>query len=619
MHTLSRLLLITASYFFTLMATAQDRPNIVWVVSEDNSVHYMNLYTPGGAVMPTIERLAEQGLVFNHAFSNAPVCSVARSTIISGCYAPRVGAQYHRRSEFVPLPEGLKMFPQYLREAGYYTTNNSKEDYNFIKGPEVWDESSNKASYRNRKAGQPFFHVQNFGRTHEGQLHFSEEEMKANKTIHDPATVPLFPYFPDTPTFRYTHAKYLDHHQEVDAQIGAFLKQLEEDGLMEETIIFYYGDHGGVLPRGKGYIYESGLHVPMVVYIPEKWRHLFPAGRGSRIDGFVQFIDLAPTVLNLAGLPAPGQMDGKPFLGNGVTLAKLNQRNTTFSYADRFDEKYDMVRALRKGRYKYMRNYQPFNFDGLQNNYRYRMLAYEEWRELYRAGKLNEAQRQFFESRPPECLYDLEKDPHEIHNLADDPAYANRLKEMRRLLQKQVRSMPDLSFFPETVLLSEGLENPVAFGQAHKREIATLIKIADLSLLSFQKARKGLVRALGSDNPWQRYWGLIVCSSFGEEAAPFYEQARQLAAADSENLVRLRAAEFLALTGVADPAPVIVETLKNARTPVEANLILNTVALLEFVKPEYQITLKKDYFKPAWLEDKGAQFLRRLEYFGGGE
>ena len=130
--------------------------------------------------------------------------------------------------------------------------------------------------------------------------------MKANKTIHDPATVPLFPYFPDTPTFRYTHAKYLDHHQEVDAQIGAFLKQLEEDGLMEETIIFYYGDHGGVLPRGKGYIYESGLHVPMVVYIPEKWRHLFPAGRGSRIDGFVQFIDLAPTVLNLAGLPAPG-------------------------------------------------------------------------------------------------------------------------------------------------------------------------------------------------------------------------------------------------------------------------------------------------------------------------
>lgn len=614
-----RLIIILFCCFSAIVALAQNRPNILWVVSEDNSVHYMNLYRPGGASMPTIERLAEQGLVFNHAFSNAPVCSVARSTIISGCYAPRVGAQYHRRSEFAPLPEGLKMFPQYLREAGYYTTNNSKEDYNFTKGPEVWDESSNKASYRNRSAGQPFFHVQNFGRTHEGQLHFSEQEMKANKTDHDPAIVPLFPYFPDTPTFRYTHAKYLDHHQEVDAQIGAFLKQLEEDGLMDETIIFYYGDHGGVLPRGKGYIYESGLHVPMVVYIPDKWRHLFPAGRGSRIDGFVQFIDLAPTVLNLAELPVPEQIDGKPFLGQGVSLAELNQRNTAFSYADRFDEKYDLVRAVRQGQFKYMRNYQPFNFDGLQNNYRYRMLAYEEWRTLYKAGKLNEAQRQFFEGRPPECLYDLEKDPHEIHNLADDPAYAATLKEMRKLLQKQVRSMPDLSFFPETVLLAEGWQNPAAFGQAHKKEIAGLIKVADLNLRSFQKARKGIAKALNSDNPWQRYWALIACSSFGEEAAPFYDQARQLAAADPENLVRLRAAEFLALVGAADPAPVIVETLKNARTPVEANLILNTAALLEFVKPEYRITLKKDYFKPAWLEDKGAQFLRRLEYFGVGE
>lgn len=602
-----------------LTAYAQDKPNIVWVVSEDNSVHYMRLYRPSGTFMPTIERLAESGLVFDHAFSNAPVCSVARSTIISGCYAPRVGAQYHRRSELAPLPEGLKMFPQYLREAGYYTTNNSKEDYNFVKGPEVWDESSRRATFRNREEGQPFFHVQNFGRTHEGQLHFSKEEMENQATRNDPASITPFPYHPNTPTFQYTYAKELDHHQETDKQIGAFLEQLKEDGLMDNTIIFYYGDHGGVLPRSKGYLYESGLHVPMVVYIPDKWRHLFPAGPGARIDGFVSFIDLAPTVLNLAGVEVPKQMDGKPFLGKGVALEELNQRNTTFGYADRFDEKYDLVRTIRKEKYKYMRNYQPFNFDALQNNYRYRMLAYQEWRERYQAGELNAAQRQFFEIRPAETLYDLEKDPHEINNVAGDPAYAEVLEELRTMLRDQVKSMPDLSFYPENVLVNEALENPVAFGQAHRKEIAEFVDIADLSLLSFRKAKRKIRKALRSDNPWHRYWGLIVCSSFGEEAAPLYGQARRLATADPENLVRLRAAEFLALTGTENPAPVIEATLRNAESKVEVNLILNTVALLETLRPEYKITIRRDFFRKEWLEDARAQFLRRLEYFGVGD
>jgi hypothetical protein len=333
----------------------------------------------------------------------------------------------------------------------------------------------------------------------------------------------------------------------------------------------------------------------------------------------VQFIDLGPTVLNLAGIPVPKQMDGKPFLGKGVSLEELNKRNTTFSYADRFDEKYDLVRAVRKDEYKYMRNYQPFNFDGLYNFYRYKMIAYREWQELYEAGKLNEAQRQFFESRPAECLYDIDKDPHETNNLADDPAYAATVKELRKLLQKQVKSMPDLSFIPENVLIDEALGNPVAYGQTHKKEIATLVKIADLNLRSFSKAEKKIGKALNSTDPWQRYWALIVCSSFGEEAAPFYDEARQIAAGDSENLVRLRAAEFLALGGVEAPGPVISDVLKKAKTPVEANLMLNTVALLQFVKPEYKIEVKKDFFNAEWFENKQAQFIRRLEYFGAME
>ncbi len=444
-----RTLLITFfAVFYSFIHAAQDRPNIVWVVTEDNSIHYLRLYSEGGAAMPTIERLADKGLVFNNAFSNAPVCSVARSTIISGCYGPRTFAQFHRRSVKVPMPDGLHMFPWYLRQAGYYTTNNSKEDYNYIKGDGVWDESSNKASFRKREPGQPFFHVQNFGTTHEGKLHFSEEQMRNQKTKTDPETVEVFPFHPDTPLFRYTNAKYRDLHQQVDAEMGKFLKQLEEDGLMDDTFIFYYGDHGGVLPGSKGYIYERGLHVPMVVYVPKNWRHLVPAERGSRIDGFVQFVDLGPTVLNLAGLSVPSPMDGKPFLGKGVTLDELNSRDTTYGYADRFDEKYDFVRSIRKGKYKYMRNYLPFNVDGLQNNYRYKMLAYEEWRDLYKAGKLTPEQAQFFEPRPVEALFDVESDPFELKNLAGERQLREVLISMRVALRERERGMPDLSFIP---------------------------------------------------------------------------------------------------------------------------------------------------------------------------
>ncbi len=589
-----------------------DRPNMVWLVSEDNSASWLKLYNENGASMPNIEKLAQQGLVFNHAFSCGAVCSVARSTIISGCYAPRTGTEYHRKQKTVPMPEGLKMFPYYLRQAGYHTTNCAKQDYNFNPADKegVWDISSGKATYRKRKPGQPFFHVQNYATTHEGSLHFKDT---TKPTITDPDSVALYSYHPDTDLFRYTYARYLDNHMTVDAQMGKFIQGLEKEGLMDDTFIFYYGDHGGVLPRGKGYAYNNGLQVPMVVYVPKNWKHLGPAAAGSRIDGFVEFVDLSATVLNLAGVEIPKGIDGEPFLGKGVSLAELNTRDTAFGYADRFDEKYDLVRTIRKGKFTYMRNYQPFNFDGLHNFYRYRMLAYQEWRDMYHAGDLNAEQSHFFEPRPAETLYDVENDPDEVNNLAGDPAYADTLVELRGLLQKQVKSMPDLSFFPESVFLAEGGDNPTAFGQQKKQEIAKLIDIADLSLAEFPEAKQRIGRALSSKNPWERYWGLVTCSSFGEQATPFYEKAKAIAASDAERLVRVRAAEFLGLAGEADPRPVIMEVLRNVSDPVEANLILNSAALLETAKPGYDFDL--DEFKSAeWAKKKGNLSIRRLEY-----
>jgi len=599
-----------------LLSTAQNTntPNIVWIVTEDNSKHYLRLYEEGGAAMPVIENLAKKGIVFNHAFSNAPVCSVARSTLISGCYAPRTGTQYHRKMEKAPMPQGLKMFPWYLRNAGYYATNNSKEDYNFITTDEVWDESSKQASYRNRKEGQPFFHVQNFGITHEGKLHFSKKQMENTPTLTNSNQIVPFPYHPNTSTYRYTYARYHDLHQKADIAIGEFLAQLEADGLMQETIIFYFGDHGGVLPRSKGYIYESGIHIPLVIYIPEKWKALFPMEIGSQSEFFVQFIDFAPTVLNLAGVKVPDQMDGKAFLGQGVNKADLERRNTAFSYADRFDEKYDLVRALRKGKYKYIRNYQPFNIDALYNFYRYKMLAYQEWQDLFQAAKLNEFQAQFFQTRTAEALYDIENDPHEVKNLADDPTYQTTLVELRKGLQGQLKSMPDLSFYPESYFLENGLSNPIQFGLDNKVEIADLIDIADLSLLSFSEAKKGIKKALKSKNPWKRYWGLIVCSNFEEKADQFYKKAQKMLEKEEEGLVKLRAIEFLILNNQAVDSNVITALLKSASTETEANLMLNSIALLKTVKPNFSIPLPKEMFDPSWVEQPNDLVNRRVDF-----
>ena len=591
---------------------AADKPNFVWLISEDNSTHYLKLFDEHGAETPRIAELAKHGLIFEHAFSNSPVCSVARTTLMTSCYGPRIGTQFHRRSVMAPMPDGLDMFPVYLRKAGYYTSNRRKTDYNATPGAEVWDESSGQATWRKRESGQAFFHMQSFGTTHESSLHFKNME---KPTQHDPDKVFVAPYHPDTPTFRYTNARYRDNMQKVDQEIGAVVDQLAKDGLLEDTFIFYFGDHGGVLPRGKGYAYESGLHVPLVVRVPEKWQHLTDgAEMGSRRKGFVSFIDFGPTLLSLAGIEVPSQVDGKPFLGTGVSVDEVESRDEAFGYADRFDEKFDLVRTLRKGRFEYMRSYQPFNFDALQNNYRYKMLAFTEWRELYKAGKLNEIQSQFFEPRPAEMLFDIESDPHETVNLATNPQYREVLDDMRARLANHVKSMPDLSLFPESHLVDAAYGNPVQFGREHKSEISKLVDVADLSLQSFEASQSEIAAALAADDRWQRYWGLIACSSHGEAAKVFLPKAKELAAHDEENLVRMRAAEFLALVGGEDSSNTILECLAKARHGVEANLILNTIVLLQDGPQQLKFPVSKDYTtgKPGMSEVQ-----RRLLYLNG--
>ncbi|MEC8420937.1 MAG: sulfatase-like hydrolase/transferase [Verrucomicrobiota bacterium] len=588
------------------------QPNFVFLVSEDNSVHYLKHYGAKFGSMPNVEKMASNGLTFNHAFSNGPVCSVARSTLALGIWAPRMGIQYHRKAESVTLPKGVLPWSAILRNAGYYCANNSKQDYNFIiKGINAWDQSSKKANWRNRPIkDMPFFYMQSMGQSHESSLHFKETLMKEEKTHTPVESVKLHPYHPDTSIFRYTHARYHDRMSVIDDLIGSALEKLEEDGLLEDTFIFYFGDHGGVLPRGKGYAYESGVHVPLVVRIPKNFSHLVDYDLGTRTDGFVSFIDFGPTILNLAGIDVPASMDGKPFLGKGVKAKDLKERDEVYCYADRFDEKYDLVRTVRKGKWKYIRNYQGFYPDGLQNNYRYRMLAYEEWREMFFAGKLNDKQSQFFRPRPAEQLFDLSLDPHEVNNLSRNPDFENVLLELRSKLRKHLASKNDLSFFPESHMIENALADPLAFGNSKKGEIKALIEIADLALLPFVDAEAKINKILKSGSDWERYWACMVCSQFGEKAKNLSSTLQSLTK-EKNLMVRMRAIEALALVVRKDPMPGLIDISNQSNSRIEVLLAMNSIA---FFRDHCGFDLNPKSFS---ISVPRGEFYRRLEYFNG--
>ncbi len=594
-------------------AEASQRPNFVWIMSEDNSKHYLKHFDDDGAAAPNIEAMAERGITFDRAFSCAPVCSVARTTLITSCYAPRIGTQFHRRSKLAQMPPDLLMFPSYLRQAGYFTTNNSKEDYN-ADAPSPWDMSSKKASWTQRPTpSTSFFHVVTFTDSHESSLHV-DPSLPKNRPNTASSDVKLQPYFPDRPLFRQTRARYHDRMKAIDVHVGEVIDELRQAGELENTFVFYFGDHGGVLPRSKGYLYESGLHVPLVIRVPQRFQELAQRELGSRTSGFVEFVDFGPTVLNLAGVKVPEDVDGKPFLGPSVDPQSVDDRDETIGYADRFDEKYELVRSIRVGDWKYHRNFEAFYPDGLQNNYRYKMPAYQQWRQLAAAGELNDVQNAFFQPKVVESLYDLKADPHETRNLASDPANQEILLQLRERLTQRLKSMPDLSFFPEAVLFERAFDSPVAFGQRLTSRIATLIDTANLALEPFQMAKLPLRDALESSDPWQRYWAAIACSCFGKQASELELLLRERLD-DDEPLVASRAAESLALISDIDPRDTLYRTVASARNEPEIMQIMNTIAFFDgYDGGKWRFNPKLIRF--GFQLPKNSEVMRRMEYLG---
>ena len=408
------------------LARSPDQPNILWITSEDNSP-YVGCYGDPLAHTPNLDRLAAEGVRYRHAFANAPVCSAARTTLITGMYASSLGVQHHRSR--VRIPETFPLYPVCLREAGYYCTNNSKTDYNLANAGQPWDESSPKAHYKHRRTGQPFFAVFNLTTSHESQVAPQAGKDPGAYRV-PPERIVLPPYHPDTPEIRLDWANYYDQMTRLDEQVGRLLADLEKAGLAGETIVFYYSDHGGALPRGKRNLHDSGTRVPLVIRFPARWAHLAPAPPGAWVDRLVSFVDFPATLLSLGGAAIPDNYEGRAFLGEQVTAP----REHVFLYRGRMDERNDTARAIRDRQFRYIRNYSPHRPWGQHYAYPFQVLpSMRSWHASFAAGRCNPVQARYWGPKPPEELYDVAADPFEIRNLADDPRQAARLAARHRL------------------------------------------------------------------------------------------------------------------------------------------------------------------------------------------
>ena len=550
--------------------TFGDRPNILWITCEDINP-YLGCYGDANAITPNLDKLAAEGLLYTNAYATAPVCSPSRSCLITGVYATSLGTQ-HLRSE-VRLPKEIKCFPQYLRAAGYYCSNNYKKDYNFI-DINVWDESSQTAHWRKRKPGQPFFSVFNFTSTHQGQINGSDEEFFTKyrsklepEELHDPAKIPLPPYYPDTPMVRKIWNRYYDLVTYMDKQVGDLLGQLKEDGLADNTIVFFFSDHGLGVPRHKRTLYDSGLHVPLIIRFPERYKNLAPLQAGRKTDRLVSFVDFASTILSLAGLPVPDYMQGQPFLGHKTG----KPREYIFGASSRVDEVYEMSRCIRDKRYKYIRNYMPHLPYVQPSEYPDRAEIMQELYRVVKEGGLNDTQKLFWQpDKPIEELYNTLADPHEVNNLADSSDHQRILKRMRRELHKWMTETRDTGLLPEAQMhiLAEGsTPYEIARPSSTKYRLACVLLAANLVGKS-PEALPRMIELLNVPQPAVRYWAVVAIGALGSKAAPAADKLTELLEDSSPN-VRFAAAGALCKLDLCEKAlPVLARGLEDSRETV---------------------------------------------------
>lgn len=541
------------------------QPNILWISCEDISAH-LGCYGDPHAITPNLDQMASEGVRYSNAFTAAGVCAPCRSTIITGMYQNSIGTHHMRCN--AKLPKWLKPFPMYLREAGYYCTNNSKTDYQF-KNPsasEIWDFSGRKGHWKNRKdKDQPFFSVFNFTGCHESGI-ASEAKYKSvtenltsdqRQVASDLTTLPE--YYPDTAVTREDWKRNYELITAMDAWAGELIQEIKDAGLYESTIIIFWSDHGVGLPRAKRWLYDSGTHIPMIVRIPEAMRVDGQGMAGSLNAELVSSVDFGPTVLNLAGLPIPEQTQGRAFLGKDLTAP----RTYVYGARDRMDERYDIIRSVRGQRYRYIRNFEPLKPYYQYMNTPEKGATMKEIRQAEATGDLSPAMALFSAAiKPVEELYDLKNDPQEINNLAKDPKQRKRLQRMRTALADWQNEVGDIGLIPEAEIEIQEQNSGSRFeilnsGQESGQALGRLVDMATEASNGVDALQK-LTTGLNDEDPSVRYWAATGIGNIGSAAANSLP-AISKALTDTSPSVRIAAARAAAKLGETTAAISVLE------------------------------------------------------------
>ncbi|MFT4835124.1 MAG: N-sulfoglucosamine sulfohydrolase [Psychromonas sp.] len=561
------------------------KPNILWIISDDHS-QMIGAYGDEYATTPNIDALAKKGTLYNNAFSNAPVCSAARATLITGMYPNSLGTQNMRT--LVKTPDNVTYFPVYLKQAGYYTANIGKHDYNMLAPKGAWSERltdkllqnwDRSQYFKTTKGKKPFFAIMNLINTHESRVGTSMSGKKRNPADikHSVENAPLPDYFPNTLGIKQTIAQYYDNVSEVDSAIGNILQTLVDDGIADNTLVFFFADHGTGIARSKRWPYNSGLQVPFISFIPNGLKSKYPADLPAVNNEMISFVDFAPTILSLANVAIPSYMQGRIFLGDNKQPAP----KYTFGFRDRMDERFELVRTARDERFQYMRNYLPDLPYAQYINTQYRLQpVMPDWHKALATGKLNMAQSHWFLKKPVEELYDLNSDPFEIHNLAEDPAYKHDLLRLRKATQQWLTKIKDVGFLTEfehnTRAEKHAIYDLARDGKTYPfTEVFNAAQLASFADGKSQNDIDALLNNLKDDDPAVRYWATIGVSRLTQsETARITKKAvismliseLEKALLDTSPIVRIQAAKALCQLNNCDLSlPILLKELKSSR------------------------------------------------------
>ena len=512
------LLLSCTTFLGILIADDSGQPNILWVNSEDNGAQWLSCYGSPNAKTPNLDKLAAEGFRYTHCYSNSAVCAPTRTTWITGVHAISMGTQPMRSRYAIPH-ERIPYWPDQLPAVGYVATNfGGKNDFNIGSRPDgdTWKAAKGAKEWEKLKDQQPFVAFKTIGTSHESAPFPSKNRGFTDKDAHK---MVLHPYHPDLPPVRSTYSKYAQAMHKMDHEFGELLAELEAQGLSDSTIVIYCSDHGGILPRSKRFLYTSGTHCPLIIYIPEKWKHLWPAkSPGMSVDRLVSFIDMPKTVLSLAGADIPDSMQGTIFLGEHAEPEPAYH----FSYRGRADKAVDMVRGIRTKRYLYIKNYMPWAPHGQFLPYMWAMEATPAWHQHFKGGKCTSVQARFFQPRQVEEFYDQENDYHNINNLIEVTEHQETIARLRKELRRYQLTNFDSGFLPEQMRRARAEKhNLTIYEMVRRPDLYPLEQYLDYTDMLLEQNADNLPRLIEdttSRDEAIRFWAVCGLAYLGKNA-----------------------------------------------------------------------------------------------------